>query len=1350
MRKISKKALLLVISVSIMLIIGISFGVYALISKTSTRGNVEITSDTITATTEYTSSTNDYAWTYTEAGDYKTITIATTNASNTVLHNSYNIASTGDSNLLSAVLVYLNDTYIGTLSELNSLTFDIEEDYSFIPLATAGSDVFKFELHQSAKSSIFDAKNISVTITTYSQNADYLDYMYVTSEADFKAAVDDINSGLFDTIPTIILCNTVTLASSYTLKNPATIHLNGKTLNGTLILNDTDALLTVLGTGTFNTTVTLTSYDTAGALALVTDYIKEKLGEGVAAGSTTNIIGNYGFYGISVSASSNCTYTTPNVITANTVAEYYTKVASIVVGTTNIIEFKVLGTKAALLDATLAHLPESTDIVMSDLFLPTYIKDENAVITWKSSDESILSSNGKIPAARIDNETVKLYAEIKVNETVLTRTFSFKVSAHNNEINFYKLVQEISPVVIEKVYSSPADADDALYYLPIVDESSTYDYRKSYDSPVNNPLLNWTAYKDIGLVDLTYSMTQEQKDAYTYITQPDGTNNVYLNTETLNNFARINITGDFGNNETYTTFINISISVGSNTQLLEKAFIQVSEELAEISVLGNIIRTRTDNGMANEKGDFTLSSIYAENPDYTIEFSGADTIIDSITYDDTNNKYIFAINPEYFNEYETTVAFTATVYYKKGTDSATSKSRTFYVTVPAALHVDDFGTISIYNSIKYQTFNQLPEGERANTSGYTISGTELTDKNINYILLRDIVGDTSYIANYNANNIYLDMIDAIHTNGVKSLYLKTNNNMNSTATDSAAYDFIKLVQWATDDKKVTARSVVSNATVSILGNTLSNIKSNGENYLNNAEISVLKACYQSYTGASDSDWNAIYNEVLSVSPGYIYTNSDLLNTVISTLNSHLSSGSYSTYFGKYMEILQRYALSTTKVNNNDVAPCQEQYNSTYVWYHSDTAITRFSLLNNNGKTYTFNSGLDQIQINDGTYWYRAGWPTSWLNDAGGGGKDGVKTGFFATTAYAADRTSYITRNELQVVMMFWLNVCNISDAFTTAQLNSIQTALSDNPDYYQGYSTSDFSSVGQGILNAFYACLEIPTYFSTDGVAKLIKYFYNNYNNNGNKYELSTYDDNTKSFKSILDNNVPYLTNLDNLKTVLSYFSNLKTLEINGSVALSAFLSENGLSTAFARISLNNSQITRLIMKYCAHSYLNFDLTNIKNLDQLIYIDLSNNKGIKSTNELVNINRGNYVHLDIANIGIEHKYQEFAIDNIATSNCTVYYTDDSNQYFYSNDSSRASDLADLSDFNKFISKNMFMTNIIYNDDGTTTTVNWRINEGNEIYNNQVSDAGPYITIDTLYEMNLTISPYYYCNESIVM
>ena len=1386
-----KKITILFFIISFLMIITLSFNVYALISKTSTRGKIEVSTMNVSATSSFTSSTSSFTWTYTEAGQTKEIDVATTSSISETMHNKYTISISGasDANLANAILVYYNDNYVGNLKYISEHSSIIFDEYSFIPALGTLNDSLKFELHQGAVDSIFDDKSVSITITAYTENVDYLGYIVVKNEADFKKAVDDVNSGLFAEQPTIVLGNTLTLTESYTLVNRTKLVLGSYNLNGsTITINDddtsnTDALLEVYGTGKINATVSLgANYDANGAKSLVINYAKQQLKSGVAAGTSLDILGYYSFYSPTVSYSgSAATYSNSKITAKSTSNEWYTKVENIIINNES-VSFKVLGSQTALLSSALAHIPNDADTTITyDLFLPTAIPAQNAVITWTSSNESLITNSGKIVADKANNESVVMYARIKVNNREYVQTFSFNVSVHNNEINFYKLVQEISPLIITNVYSSAEDASAALYYLPIVTEYNTstnkfgsYDYRSSFKSPSGSAEDTWLAYRDIGLVSLSYDMTESQSEAYDYITlgsQTTGSNSIYLNKSTLNNYAEITITGDFGNEEVYSTIIHISIAVGSNTQLLEKAFTQVSDELANVSVLGNILKTRIEDGILNEKGDFSLSAILdssyvseSENAsDYSISYEASSDIL-SITPVEENSvvvRYIVSFDPTKFLKYETQVPIKATVSYLQ----TTSKTRTFYITIPAALHIEDFGTISIFNSTKYQVISQLPANEISNGTGFNTTSTLITNTGYDYILLRDIVGDNEYISQYAGNNDeYLEVIEytasSQYAQGTKTLKYYTSDSNNSSMTDNAAYDFAKLIEWATGSTRATCGSVITN-TAAISG--LTGKKANAKDYLNDDEIEVLKAYYQYYTGATDAQWNAIKSEILNTAPGYMFTDSGLLNQVIAAIGADNIASSYSTLFGKYMEVLQRYAVSTTTVNNNGrcIAPCQAQYNATITWYHSKEAgLTSFKLKNYSGTEYTISVDGYYVAANE-EYWYYHTNQQSEFNTYNSGGKDyrkygpdylgggdGEWGGFYATPDFESDKTSYITDPELQVLLMFWLNNMKRNNTFSTTQQGLITAALTNGQTegYYLGYESAHFLVASDALINAFYACLEIPTSFATDGISKIMKYFYDNYNRNSVKYELKNYGTSeTTTFVAKTKNGVPTVTNLDNLKASVSYFSELTSLTIQGNSYLSIFLSEYGLSTAFARSSLSNDKVTSLEMNYLANSSVNFDLTNIKNYFNLTILDLSNNPCIQSTNELININRSKYTHVDIQNIGVEFKYQEFAIDNIASPTCTIVYTNESGNREESNDNSNASCLANLSDFDEFITKYFYETTVVYDDAGNEKEVYWRIDEGNAIQG--VSLGGSYPEINSISSMNQFLSPYYYCSQS---
>ena len=345
-----------------------------------------------------------------------------------------------------------------------------------------------------------------------------------------------------------------------------------------------------------------------------------------------------------------------------------------------------------------------------------------------------------------------------------------------------------------------------------------------------------------------------------------------------------------------------------------------------------------------------------------------------------------------------------------------------------------------------------------------------------------------------------------------------------------------------------------------------------------------------------------------------------------------------------------------------------------------------------------------------------------------------------------------------VLKAFWLGSIaskndsannNVRKEFSSASKTLIRNVLAKDSNGlypYPNYDESDFTYYGQALLNAFDACLTIPTYFTSNGIGLLINSFYENYNGTG--YFLKEYGNSNDSttFVSTMVSNVPAVTNLDNIEGALTYFSKLTNIDIEGTEELSIFLSEYGLNTAFARITLSNSKVTNLTMQYVAPKWNTFDLTNIKHLKNLTTIDISNNLGIKSVNPLLNVNRSNYTNVDFYNIGEVYEYNEFVIDNLASNTCTVYYSNLGGTRVSKNEGN-PSLLVNLGGIDDFVSEHLYLTNVIYNDDGTTTDVCWRVEQGNEINGQEINSGGDLVELDDINAMNMRISPYYYCEQN---
>ena len=1386
MRK--KNKILFLICAMVLFIAG-SITVFAeIIARLSVRGEIEITSTEISATATHTSSTSSFSLTFDAAGDSKYITAETTNNTTTdSLHVYHQLAlkSGGLNTLSAAILVYYNSEYMGTLSDVISKNIKLTEETSLIAPGKSLSDRITFELHNSAPSGLFDGKGFGITLTTYTENMDYENYILVTNSAEFEAAIEDINSGYLTVNPTIVLQNAITLTNAVTIENPTVIATNGYALTGTITVNDTtstdpDALLEILGTGAVTTPILDANYDLAGAKNLVKNYALLKSSQGIVSGTPLDIIGPYGFYGLTVTTDGATSYnSTTHELSASV---NYTTISKITVGGDTTADIRVLGSIGALTAANLSHLPAADAIISKNLFLPTAIPGENATISWQSSDETVMDNTGRIVTDKEIDEDITLTATIKVNDTISTSVYNFKVSSHTNEINFQKLIQEMSPLIITLVDD---DTEASKYYLPNVGTynydtgvfASSYDYRTTFSTPSIDPTITWNAYPNINLTSLTYSMTTAQSSEFDYITVDSTTNNkIYLNANTLSNYAQITVTGTFENGEVYSSVLNISIVLGSNTQLLEKAFSSVDEALDNISILGNILATRKTSGIIGEKGDFTLPAKYGDL--YTIAYSCDSDIIPSITAvveDEVTTGYKFTVDPTKFNSSETSIPVYVTVTYHRTEGDPISKTKAIYVDAPAAIHKDDVGGISIFNTLKYQTFTTI--GETTN-NGFTTSETIVTDNGYDYLLIRDIVGDATYLSDYRARRLYLTMNGKTSSSDYQApvetvkLYVSPTNN--TSTTDKLAYDFIKLIQWATGNTKVQASTVVSNT--ANLGAYTTKV-SNGEDYLTENELIVLETFYKNSTGDDGTLWNALKAQSMETAPGYIYDNPALIEALLASLTEEIGTTgnwwentnncTYGKIYAKYLEIVNRYAI-TTSTNEEPMAPAQEVYNSKFYYSfttaaeHSQdgTATTTVSFpckyINANG---TLVSGYcnrykeDQYQrsgsgMHQGTY-------------AAGTTRGDANVDLYAaanTFPYDSDKTKYITPAELMVLKAFWLAAIsrrngntdveasnNVVHTFSAASTTRFTNALAevDGQLPYPDYKITDFQYYGQAILNAFDACLAVPTYLSSNGINLLIQSFYDHYNTNG--YALKAYGSDVASpFASQLVKSVPAVTNLDNLESGLSFFKNLTTLDIKGNSSLYAFLGDYGLSQAFARITLTNTKLTSLTMQYVSPKWNTFDLTSIKNLASLSTLDVSHNLGLRVVTPLLHSNRGSYTSVSFEDIGEVYEYNAFTIDNLAYS-CNVTYSDTNNETTTkAKVSGNASVLINASGIEDFVSEYLYLTNVIYDENGTAKNVCWRIEQGNEINGSEINTGGPLDEINSVRAMNLRISPYYYC------
>lgn len=897
----------------------------------------------------------DTSVTFTEGGDRREYTLELNNTTENHLSYSYEIGY-ADSPLASAVLVYYDGELLGTLASICSVgdgatTSALLGSGYAASGTTDSSHTLVLELHEAAPKSYYDGQSITVTLTALTANVDYESHMFVTNEEEFSRAVDDVNSGLLAN-PVIVLGDDITLTRSYEFTSPVDMELNGKALNpggntltlsfggecviscgayyaasptltGSIVLNNAALSLNIhdaMAKDGSNATlplaqlVALTAYDENAAAALVESKLKSSLAM-VFSDSEIAPLGSLSFYfnDMTVAVSDGLTFSAPYISVPKAKVSFVTPI--IVGGVTT--ECRVIG-KAdeafeSIIGNELAHIPQDGNTkITSDLFLPQAVESKNATISWSSADESVISHGGIISDVVNDNQPVSLFATIRINEKVYVKEFAFRVSSQNNETKFSYLVAQLSPITLTNVYD-PAQANGAssFHHLPIVDpERWRYDYRQGFTTPTDSPNFTWEAYKDIGLVKLEYHVT----NTYNYISIGETVKNentgtgpstyVYLNTPVFYTYAQIQITGYYSSEEYYTDTVNVIISLGDNTELVNMVFRYVENLLNKVDILENILTTRKADGMANEKGDFTLPIDYMtyeityskpENDENANAISAITPIYSGEGDDQILSGHCISVDPAYFNSIDSQVGIKISVSLKdSGTSHVTPTTRVLYFNTPAVIKPDTAGfeNLSVFNSVKYQIYKQLPADERGpdNASGFAINGGTLVNNTGAYILVHD----------------------AKH-NSITSLVLDLAAPTAADTVNSKVYTFSRLLEWATADTAYAASTVWANG-----GSTTSD----GKEYVTDAELEVIKSYWEATV--PDVSWDSVVNTAFETAPGMVIVDG---NSIVQAVKNCSFTFDANTSYFKYTEVLywaldkQDYGKDTGNPPNNGTAPC---------------------------------------------------------------------------------------------------------------------------------------------------------------------------------------------------------------------------------------------------------------------------------------------------------------------------------------------------------------------------------------------------------------------------------------------
>lgn len=1241
---------------------------------------------------------------------------------------------------------------------------------------TSASHTLALSLHIAADPAA-EEKTFVLRVNTYVRNSDYRKVVFVKTENEFKKAADDLNSGLSD-VETIVLAGDVTLGNSYSLNHPVSIDLSGHKLtvnggikytgkgklaflssgkdeigtdlNGTVTVDNAESYLDVAGKTESGLKVTLTSFNVAEAKKLVTARAGEILQGQAEGGETISLFGALSFYygKINVTASNSGNYTLSGTKLAVNKLDA-TKPDSVTIGGET-IEFKIIGNSrndsvfASLFADTngeLRHIPSkynTTEAITYDLFLPVYIENKNVKIEWTSSDPSSIGNDGKLADTLNENVEVTLYARVTVNEETYLHSFTFKVTSQTRETKFKYLVAQLSPITLRSVYKNDAEKaclntelgegkiKTPYVYLPVVSANGYYDYRKNFHMSHNSegaPIEaeNWARFRDIGLTNITYKV----QNAYNFIsldTGSAGIKAVYLNTATFYTFAQIDVTGDFGynsslgKNETYEATVNVLIELGSNSDLYDLAIDHVEKQASEIDILQNILDTRVKYGMGNERGDFYLPSVYQTIAISYSRIGSAVSNIEPETDESGKMRYHFYIDAEKFLSSESSIGIKVTV--KMSGDQTTGQSRNIYVNAPAVIKPDEdgFANYSVFSSAKYQTFSQLADYEKADSSAFGYTGTADPDATARAarLALLPTSGLTGYSTGFviggetitNKTGDYILVRDAEQEN-VKTLSFKVGNSSSASESHQMAYQLAQLLEWATSTEKKAIPFEFGSY-------TSENTKSNGKDYMNDTETAVVKAYLGSLkddsgkamfstADLSGDSSSSLWNRATRKPDGDAHVIEDY--TEINAKVKILLSNSAGLYF-KYTEVMQ--------------------------WALNEKVFEGAGGSTKNTPPNLANIGLNNIAM-DGTTntsstvlkWDSD--PASWRYTA----SDYMSSKYYLkNTIYVSDGTDYISDAEAQCIIAFWW-----------------------------GSDTSSDKIKAKNFVKAFLKACTIPTYLNGEGSGLLISEIYKRYGGNG-------------SFSVGLAGAVPVVTNMDNSSAGIDFYKNLTSFEVYGEVTeaayskdnvvkLPAFITSEAVNNCFNRVTntdaeaSNETKLKKLVMQACANKSAAFDLKTISRLSSVTDLDFSYNEGISTLGDLLNVDIKKIKYLDVFRVNVEDAFVEYVLRTIkSNAEATIYYADPNtgtntgNRIEYTNKTNTSDALRYLNELTKVDSPYLQLAKKSYTSAGSSSTIQWYLQSGNPAF--LVNDPGSdqFTEITTAQNMQSLLANYYFCKESV--
>lgn len=1344
----------ILISIIVLFITALSFATVLFKSYVVTKGDETIGS--MSKVVDINDSSKDavlidcstYNLTFTRNGELKDLNISVNNRTNLELYYEYDFKFDSSSFTLdtesfaSAILVYYNDVYIGTLANLCSnenytVSSNNIKAYGYIDKAinnyASVSDKISFELDNLSNDDIYEFnKPFSFNLSLYAHSADYSHNIFVHNETELLSAFNDINSQILDE-QNIVLMDDITFNDNIVLKDNVDIDLNGYVLtnngtitfaskdisriksnrkinkninqNGSYIIDNAEGLLLIDDMNGKENDYSSSASAINYSISLLKDYAVSKAlantRYGILSGSSVNLFNGLSFYNINLNLNT-LTYENPYLIAP---LVDITQTYDITLFGLNLpIKVYQNGDEAILnsiLENELKYLTDLTVIengvikntTSADLLLPSFVRDKNTTITWESSNPKAISDKGIISSTITGDQVVSLFGHFKVNNSVFTHEFKLRVASQNHETIFQYLVAQISPINIETMFNG-SNQDNAFYRLPIVDDSfdpldienyNGYDYRSSYETPLiieeGKTKYLWDGFINAGFEYIRYSNIS----TYSFLAVDEASNSVYLATPTFQTFGQIKISAKFKNEpDVYTGNVNIIISTGYNTELNELVFNYVDKELTEINILQNILNTRKENGMASEIGDFYLNGNYQTYYiTYAIPESSKNAIKEIIGYDETDS----IVRRITFGQTFTSSDVLRITKYK-------------IVTNPSGFGLND-------SQCGITTILVMPTGTNVDTA-----------TKIQYFEIPGVIKPD----NYGFSNLSV-------FNSVKyQVWYELAHNVISEKGDSNVLDDDYTLLSDTNSFTV-ANNVVTNNTgayilrhdaslVSTLAFDVSENNINTDNHIIYGLIKVIDFI----TSDSQLTFSAKYNNDISFANSFISSHSNIKSNGKKFLNDNekaLLNDYYTTYISSSFDIneytyiekdkqgISKYTLINSANFFDDVhsyysmgTPINQYWSKfmeVFQWGHNDKNFAE--------EFYPYNP--PNYGVIGGNIWSGVlNLPsTSWTYKT----NTNYNNSDFMKRKVVEDQTEYFTSDELEVLLVFMLNSFNaVPSANARAKVQQIRD------DYFV-----------------------IPYYFNNDAIGKIITKAYNDLNIDleGFTSELSSFDVCGQNYIT------PHVTCLDNSTGGLEYFDNLTTLYIHGSYQnLRAIHTTNNLIQTFNRITDTHDKLINLAFEYTSDSNMDFDISNVGNLRKLKRLSFGHNQGISNIGSIHMLVLRQLEYVDLSDINVTNEFSKFTLQSI-NYKTSLYGTSSSVYYSLDGQTSKtlyteilpqdAEGLIYLSDFTQLLGENANLTERVYVDDNGYD-VEWLIEEGNGI---------TLIDTNTTYSLNQMTIPF---------